>query len=119
MVLQIMVTIIAVASIARVIAQALQKRGSLVPPLMWTAVWILVIIVFWTPEVASYAAVRLGIGRGADLIVYTAILVVLYLMYRVFIRLERMEQNITSITRQFALRDPHEKKDGRRSDPEL
>jgi len=69
----------------------------------WTSLWLAVVVVFWSPELASRLADFFGIGRGADLIIYTAIIAILFFVYRLFIRLEKTESEITSLTRELAL----------------
>ncbi len=57
------------------------------------------------PQVASWLAIALGVGRGADAIVYVALLALFYILFRIFTRIERIERNITSMVREIALRD--------------
>lgn len=65
----------------------------------WIIVWVLIAAVFWSPEIASRLAQATGVGRGADLIIYIAIITIVYLLYRVFVRLERIDREITILTR--------------------
>ncbi|PIW95802.1 hypothetical protein COZ84_01545 [Candidatus Kuenenbacteria bacterium CG_4_8_14_3_um_filter_39_15] len=60
-------------------------------------------VAFITPESLTKIANILGIGRGADLVLYLAVVVVFYLMFRIFIRLEKMERDITKVVRKNAL----------------
>jgi len=72
---------------------------------MWLIFWLAVGVAFVTPESLTRLANVLGIGRGADLVLYVAVVVVFYLMFRIFVRLENMERNITKIVRKDALKD--------------
>jgi len=80
---------------------------------LWSLLWIAVIAVVLRPETASFLAERLGVGRGADVVVYLAIAALFYLQFRLFGRLEDHEQQITALTRELALRGvdepPHER----------
>jgi hypothetical protein len=69
-----------------------------------------VLLVFWQPESTSYLANILGVGRGADLIIYLSVIVIFYLLFRVFIRLNKIDSEITKITRKDALKNVEEKK---------
>ena len=42
----------------------------------WFALWLLVALVTILPDAASYVANLLGVGRGADLVVYLALLLI-------------------------------------------
>jgi len=59
------------------------------------------IIIF--PDATSFVAHLLGIGRGADLIIYMSLLITFYLIFRIHLTLARFEQEITEIVRAIAL----------------
>jgi hypothetical protein len=46
-----------------------------------------------------------GVERGADLIVYASIVVLFYAMYRVLIRLERQNKELTDLVRSLAIHE--------------
>jgi len=71
----------------------------------WFALWLLVALVTILPDAASYVANLLGVGRGADLVVYLALLLIFYLLFKIFLRLEKSEQQFTKVVREMALRD--------------
>lgn len=78
----------------------------------WFLFWLAVGTAFFTPSAVTKIANILGIGRGADLVLYTAVITVFYLMFRIFVRLEKMERAITKIVRENALaKAPDGKKD--------
>lgn len=77
---------------------------------LWAFVWIAAgVLVLW-PDISSRLAAVVGIGRGVDLVVYVAILAVFYLLFRIVVRIERIERSITDIVRKDAL-DKREKKE--------
>lgn len=55
------------------------------------------------PELTHQAAQILGIGRGADLVFYSAILAALFASYSYYIRLVRLENNLASVVRELAV----------------
>ena len=71
----------------------------------WICAWLAVAIVFWQPQLATWVAATVGIGRGADLVTYAAVLLLLWQSFRVSVRLERLERNLTTVVRQRALDD--------------
>lgn len=83
------------------------RRGGLSRPhlVLWSLLWISVIAVVIRPESASSLARSLGVGRGADVVVYLSIAALFYLQFRLFGRLEDHERQITELTRELALRD--------------
>ncbi len=61
----------------------------------------LVFILF--PEITNQLARNLGVGRGADLVFYTSIIIFWYVILKLYARLRKLEQTITTIVRKNAL----------------
>ncbi len=59
------------------------------------------------PEFANRLAMLVGVGRGADLLLYFAVLAGLFLAIHFYFRFRRIEQTITMIVRKMALTNPH------------
>lgn len=55
------------------------------------------------PDITTTIANRLGVGRGADLIFYTSILIFWFIVLKLYARIRRLEQIITQIVRKDAL----------------
>jgi len=77
----------------RLAAGELTRREFVEWFLLWLAAGYLVIV----PETSSYLAAVVGVGRGSDLVVYLAIILVFYLLFKIFLRLERSERALTTI----------------------
>lgn len=77
---------------------------------LWVLLWLAVGVVALIPELTNRLADFLGIGRGADVVVYTAIVVIIAMLFRVSVRLEQLDRAITKVTRELALRRdaPHD-----------
>lgn len=86
------------------------RRGDLpfVHLLLWFVFWLGVVIVALRPEVSVALASLLGVGRGADVVVYLALVLLFYLVFRMFGKIEDLERQITRVVRAAAL----EKLDG-------
>lgn len=107
--LQILVTIFIILILAKVFKQWQQDKITLAVFLTWCLLWLAILLVFWLPEITSYLANFLGIGRGADLIVYLSILVIFYLIFKIFVRLNKNDQQITKLVREDAIRNAEKK----------
>jgi small membrane protein len=88
---------------ARVIRSYLRRGMQRRDFLFWILVWTGTAAVITFPDATSYVAYLLGIGRGADLIIYASLLVSFYLILRVHLTLARLEQEITEVVRAIAL----------------
>jgi small membrane protein len=63
----------------------------------------IVFIIF--PDITNDIAHRLGVGRGADLVFYTSILIFWFVILKLYARIRRMEQMMTKLVRKDALDD--------------
>lgn len=70
----------------------------------WLVVWSGVGIVAFIPSIASRISEPLGVSRGIDLLVYGSILFIFYMIFRIYLRLESLEHNITRLVREMAIR---------------
>jgi small membrane protein len=90
-------------ALAKVIRVYKQQGMRTIEFLLWALVWIGSGFIVAFPDAASFLAHIGGIGRGADLIIYTSLLVVFYLIFRIHLMLDRLEQEVTEIVRTIAL----------------
>lgn len=67
--------------------------------LVWLAAAVAIVRYDWTMVIAA----RLGIGRGADLLLYCSVGVMLVGFMMVYVRLRRIRRDITLIVRHLAL----------------
>ncbi len=104
-VLQILVSIFVVLILSKLFKQLHNDKLSLSNFLLWCLLWLGVLVVFWQPDLTSYLANFLGVGRGADLIIYLAILVLVYLVFRVFVRIQKIEKDLTQLIRDESIKN--------------
>jgi hypothetical protein len=71
----------------------------------WLVFWIGVGTVVALPWTTSLLAARLGVTRGVDLVIYIAGIVLFYLVFRLTLKIEKLEGNITKLVREVALKD--------------
>ena len=72
---------------------------------MWTLFWLGAGTVVVRPDLLSRLADFVGVGRGVDLAIYVIILVMMYVIFRMWVRLYVMESHITTLVRHIALDD--------------
>ncbi|MFH1890160.1 MAG: DUF2304 family protein [Candidatus Kuenenbacteria bacterium] len=108
--IQILAIIFCFFALWRVILKFRRRELKVSEFFMWLVFWLAVGVAFVIPESLTKLANILGIGRGADLVLYVAVVVVFYLMFRIFIRLENMEKNITKVVRKNTLDDEESRK---------
>lgn|SRR3989338_8846949 len=88
------------------VVRRFQKRQLTVAgAVLWSLLWVLIGLVALRPEWTNRLADFLGIGRGADVVLYGAIVVIVALLFRISVRLEQLDRAITTVTRELALRE--------------
>ena len=103
----IQIVILAFSLFAIAAAVGRHRRGHLARPWLWTWVlfWLAVAVVALVPDVTTAVAGWFGVGRGVDLLFYLAFLGIFYVLFRMFVRIEGLEQEITRLVRALALSD--------------
>jgi hypothetical protein len=71
--------------------------------LFWSSLWFASAIALVNPGLTMSLARTLGIGRGADLVFYSAILAAGVAFFFTFLRLRRIEGQLTELVRHIAL----------------
>jgi len=61
--------------------------------------------ILWVPEHATYLANLIGIGRGADLLLYLWILISCFILLLLYLNLRQQFESITRLARKMALAD--------------
>lgn len=89
------------ATIAAAAARAINRRAAF----GWCLLWIAAAVAIAYPATTAAVAQFLGIGRGADLVFYCAILAMLAALFVIYLRFKRLEREITAIVRHLALRE--------------
>ncbi|MFA6410204.1 MAG: DUF2304 domain-containing protein [Candidatus Buchananbacteria bacterium] len=73
--------------------------------LIWLGFWFLVIGATLVPKKTDIIAQWLGVGRGADLLVYLSIIVLFFIAFKIIVKLEKIDHDITNIVRKQAIAD--------------
>ena len=73
--------------------------------LTWAFVWLCTGVAIVRPDLTVLVAGALGIGRGADLVLYCAVIVMLIGFFMVYARLRRLRRDLTLLSRHLAIRD--------------
>lgn len=101
---------LALAVIALVLYASARRRIGRRAAAAWTLLWAAAAVAIAQPQLTVVLAQALGIERGADLIFYLAILAMLIGFFLVYVRLRRLEHDLTVLVRQLAIdrREPPE-----------
>lgn len=105
MVVPVIVTLVVLFAASRAYLRYREGTLSLGAFFFWLLIWSSVEVIVWIPNVLNAFARLIGIGRGIDVIVYFSILLLFYLVYRIYVKAESIEREITTLVRRMAQRE--------------
>jgi len=73
--------------------------------LFWLSLWVLGSIAIAWPRSTAVVAHTLGIGRGADLVMYSSVLVMIVAFFYTYTRFKRVERQLTLLVRRLAIQN--------------
>lgn len=91
------------------IAKARKRDMSVVMQWCWTLLWGIAALLVWKPEITSWIATAVGIGRGADLILYIAIITLTVVVFSLLLWVDSLDERITRLVQHIAL-DEYDRK---------
>ena len=103
MMIQFILSFFLIFALSRVINQLRNSKLTIGAFLFWSGVFIFALFSVLDPKVTTYAANFFGIGRGTDFILYLAMALLFYLIFRISISIEEIRRDITELVRKIAL----------------
>ena len=70
---------------------------------LWAIFWLLVAGATLVPKETDVVAQWLGVERGADLLVYLSIIALFFMVFKIVVRLEKLDRDITNVVRHNAI----------------
>lgn len=83
----------------------LGKKGAF----FWAFFWVLAAVAVIWPSSTQILADLLGIGRGTDLVLYLSVAVIFYLLFKLNVKLDGLNKELTKVVRHQALDKKNEK----------
>jgi len=102
--IQIVALIAAVFFIARVLVLWRSKKINTKSAFFWFLIWAGVLFVAFATPVIDALSRPIGVGRGIDMIVYLSVLCLFYMVFRLYTKIDKLEQEITRLVREIALK---------------
>ncbi|ABR56916.1 DUF2304 domain-containing protein [Methanococcus aeolicus] len=108
--IQIIAIVLAVFALSRIILQVKNSNMTFDAALFWVFIWISILTSVIFPSMLGKLAILTGVGRGVDVIIYLSIMMLFYLLYRTYVKMENMEREITKLVREIAINEREENK---------
>ena len=105
MLIQILIVAFAIFAVVRAFFRFRQGRLPLVWFGFWAFFWVIASVVTLLPQTTTVAARLVGVGRGADFVLYLSVIALFYLIFRLFVKIEDLELEITRLVRKLALEE--------------
>ena len=115
-VIQILALIFAIFALFKIILQVKNNEITVESAIFWIFIWMLVILMVVFPQTMNYLATLTGVERGVDVIMYIATIILFYLLYRLYIKIENLEREITIIVREIAILEREDKREKKNND---
>jgi hypothetical protein len=106
--IQIVLTCFAVFAFSRALIRYRRGGMRMLHLGLWLLFWSGVVFVSLHPTTTDRLAILLGVGRGVDTAMYLSLLLIFYLLFRSFAKIEDMDRQLTRIVRANALREMEE-----------
>lgn len=103
-ILQVVVTLFVLFALSRVVFRFRDKQINVFELAFWSLIWIAVAIVLFIPSITDPIADLLKISRGIDVAVYLSIVLLLYLVFRLYVKIDSMDQNLTKLVREISIK---------------
>jgi small membrane protein len=116
--IQILLILFLLFALSRVFLRARGGELRLGEFLFWGAVFTFALVGVVEPQFTSFVARKVGIGRGADVVIYASIALLSYLIFRTNVMFENMRHEITKLTQKMALYEHELAKQKRKRKPE-
>lgn len=70
---------------------------------IWIIFWLVVSGATLVPQQTDVVAQFLGVERGADLLVYLSIIVLFFVVFKIIVKLEKIDRDVTKVVRKIAI----------------
>ena len=101
--IQTLIIIFALFALSRAYFRLKESKITTKEFILWIFVWTSAIIVAFIPQVIITLSELFGLGRGLDLAILTSIILLLYLIFKAYVKIEMLEQELMTIVRKLAI----------------
>ena len=104
--LQIVAIIFVLFAWSRALLRLKDRKISFTEFIFWTVIWAGMVFALLLPKTAEFISYSLGVNRPVDLGVFVSILLLFYLIFRLYVKHEQQQQEMTKLVREIAIRHP-------------
>ena len=106
---QVLIILFALFAFTRVILRLKKQEIRIGEFVFWSLLWIAVIFVALFPDTVSTAAEYVGLWKGLGPVIYGSIIVLFYLVFRLYVKFDNMEQKMSKVVREVSIKNSETK----------
>lgn len=106
---QIIIIVVSVAVILLVSKRFRNDTLSIGTYIEWLVIWILVILASLFPQISINLASFAGLGRGLDTLYILSIIILFYLLFKLYNKIEDQKKRINKLVSELALDNENKK----------
>lgn len=103
--IQILLLLFFAFVIYKTIKRALKGEVKKEATVLWVVFWLIAAFATVNPNSTALVAGFLGLGRGADAVIYVSLALLFFLFFGLTVKLEKINREITHLVRQQALKE--------------
>lgn len=107
--LQLFGIVFALFALSRAVLRYKDKSIKANELFFWSIIWIGVIVIALFPGIFVALSSFFGIGRGVDILLYIGMILLFYLLFRIYVKFEAQQKEITALVREVALQNAQKK----------
>ncbi|MEA2065262.1 MAG: DUF2304 domain-containing protein [Patescibacteria group bacterium] len=105
MLIQFIIILFSLFAISRLQSKLKTKEIILKEFYLWLLFWVIIIITTLWFRKTDIIAKFFGVEKGADLAIYISIIFLFYLLFKLIVKIKKIERDITKITREIAIKN--------------
>jgi len=102
-VIQIIIILFAIFALSRAFLRLKNREMVITAFLFWAIIWVVIIILAIFPTFLTKIANTIGINSGIDLLVIFGVMILFYLIFRLHIKMGKIEQEMSKLVTKLAI----------------
>ena len=103
MIIQYVATGIIIVIYGQLVLRVIKDKTSIVKILFWLIFWAGALILIWLPQgTIDSVGQFFGVEKGLDLVVYLSVIILFYIVLRIYNKVDKLQKNITKLVREIA-----------------
>lgn len=87
----------------QLVLRVIKDKTSLIKILFWLFFWAGALVLIWLPQgTIDNIGQFFGVEKGLDLVVYISIIILFYIVLRIYNKVDKLQKDITKLVREIA-----------------